>query len=84
MKRIFSFLMITIFMFMVIEIFTTNDLTVTSREMTYTFTPDAEASLSQINQPETENKPSKMDSVTLLLLGSGMIGLAGFGRERKK
>ncbi len=84
MKRLFSFLMITLIMFMVTEIFTTNDLTSVSREMTYNFTPDAEASLTEINASQEESSRSKMDSVTLLLLGSGLIGLAGFGRERKK
>jgi hypothetical protein len=83
-KRLFSFLIMTVLMFIVIEGFNAEDLSMTSQDLTYNFTTDALASLNQGNEVQSKPTSSKMDPTTLLLLGSGLIGLAGFGRKNMK
>ena len=82
MKKLFSFLMITLFMFVVIEIFNAEDISMTSQKFTYTFTTDALASLNESETVQSTQKSEKIDTTTILLLGSGLIGLAGFGRKK--
>lgn len=89
MKRVFSFLIITIFMFMVIEIFNAEDISMKSQDLSYNFTADAMASL-HVGDVESEGERkstisySKFDPTTTLLLASGLVGLAGLGRRRTK
>jgi hypothetical protein len=83
-KRIFSFLVLILFMFVVIEIFNAKDISITSQDLTYNFTTDALASLNEGNSTQEMESASAVDPTTILLLGSGLIGLAGFGRKRIK
>lgn len=82
MKKIFSFLIATVFIFIAMEFFQAEDLTMTSQNLTYNFTTDALASLNQSDQAPSSERSSSSDMTTLLLLGSGLVGLAGFGRNR--
>lgn len=84
MKRLFSFLIATVLMFIVIEVFNAEDLSMTSQDLTYNFTTDALASLNEGNKVQSTMKSSNADPTSMLLLGSGLIGLAGFGRKSMK
>ena len=84
MKKLFSFLIITFFMFVVLEIFNAEDLSMTSHDLTYKFTTDALASLNNGEEMQSTTTTSAIDPTTVLLLGSGLVGLAGFGRKRIK
>jgi hypothetical protein len=76
-------------MFMVIEIFNAEDLSMKPQDLSYNFTTDALASLKDgDDESEDKRKPTlgyiKSDPTTILLLGSGMIGLAGLARRKTK
>lgn len=86
MKKLFSFLMITLIMFMVLEIFHAEDLSMKSQDPTYHFTTDALASL---HENKSELKPAAanyatFDPTIMLLLGTGLVGLAGLGIRKRK
>ncbi len=83
-KKLISFIMITAIMFIVIEIFNAKDLSMTSQDLTYNFTTDALASLSEDDEAQSPISVVNMDPTTLFLLGSGLVGLAGFGRRKMK
>lgn len=74
----------TILMFVGIEVFDSKDLSMTSQDLTYHFTTNALASLNEGDEKQSAVSSSRIDSTTMLLLGSGLIGLAGFGRKRIK
>ena len=82
MKRIFSFLII-IFSFLVVELFNGENLSLTPQDVNYNFTTDAVAALNENdNTLKASNSASAVDPTMMILLGSGLVGLAGFGRRR--
>ena len=71
-------------MFVVIEIFNAEDLSMTSQNLSYNFTADALASLATEAEEPSVTGTSSLNPETMLLLGSGLIGLAGFGKRKNE
>lgn len=72
------------FMFVVIELFHGEDLSMNSPDLSYNFTTDAIASLNGSDEKLPIKKTLGVDPATIILLGSGVVGLIGFGRKRMK
>jgi hypothetical protein len=84
-RRLFSFLLMTFIMFMVLEIFNAEDISMRSQDLSYNFTTDALASLSENeDQLEPAIDYSTVDPTAILLLGTGLVGLAGLGIRKIK
>ncbi|WP_419661675.1 hypothetical protein [Desulfosarcina variabilis] len=85
MNKLFSFLIITLLMFMVLEIFNAEDISMKSQDLSYNFATDALASLNENEAPPTSGIDySAFDPTVMLLLGTGLVGLAGLGIRKKK
>ena len=85
MRRLFSFLLMTFVIFMVLEMFNAEDISMKSQDLTYNFTTDALASLSDNKgQLKPAIDDSAVDSTAILLLGTGLVGLAGLGIRKIK
>jgi hypothetical protein len=82
MKR-FSFLLI-LGVFFAFELFQWSDLSVTSQELNSSITTDAIAALDKGSDDFSISAVSAIDPTTMILLGSGLIGLAGIGRRKAK
>ena len=80
MKRLFSFLII-LFTFLVIELFNGEDLSLVTQDFKYNFTADAIAA-NENTGVVVETNETTVDPTMMILLGSGLVGLAGFGRRR--
>jgi hypothetical protein len=82
MKR-FSFLLVLGILF-AFELFYWGDLSATSQELSANTATDAITALDQSGGDLTMSTVSAIDPTSMILLGSGLIGLAGIGRRKTK
>lgn len=83
MKR-FSFLLV-LGIFFTFELFYWGDLSATSQELSANTATDAITALDNSGDDLTKSTTvSAIDPTSMILLGSGLIGLAGIGRRKTK
>jgi hypothetical protein len=82
MKR-FSFLLV-LGVLSAIELFHWNDLAAPSQALSSKITTNAIAALDKRGDDFSISALSAIDPTTMILLGSGLIGLAGIGRRKNK
>jgi hypothetical protein len=80
MKR-FSFL-IALGVFLIFELFHWGDLSTTPHDSNYSITTDAIAALDKSGDHFSMTAVPAIDPATMILLGSGLVGLAGIGRKK--
>jgi len=82
MRRI-SFLL-AFSLFLVVELFHWDDLSSTYLNANYAFTTNAIAALDDSSDTLSMAKDPAIDPATMILLGSGLVGLAGIGRRKDR
>ena len=79
--RKFSFLMIFL-LILAVELFPWDDFSSTSPKVTHYFPTDAVAALGNAGNEFSMKPASVLDPATVILLGSGLVGLFGLGRKK--
>lgn len=82
MKK-FSFLLV-LGVFFAFELFYWGDLSVSSQKLSANIETDAIAALDKSADHFSIPTASAMDPTSMILLGSGLVGLAGIGRRKSK